>query len=355
MGAMPNVKLAVVGLGIGGQIHLRRIKDNPDVALDALIAPDRPANRTFAEREGVPLFQSIHDCLRERAVDGVIIASPNACHAEHARACIDAGVAALLEKPITADLAEAAALAAYSTSRNARLLIGHHRAHSSFVKAAAETVASGAIGPVVSVMGSAQFYKPDAYFRDGGWRTRAGGGPVLINFIHEVDILRRVVGDITHVHAVASNAFRGFAVEDTAAITVRFGNAALGSFLVSDTAATSASWEQTTKENTAYAYYPDDCYLISGTNGSLSLPTMQIKSFPNGSDKSWTTPFSVRYLPVSPADPIAEQLRHFVDVIQGRSLPLVTAADGYRNLHIASAILTSAATGRTIDVSGSPA
>ena len=93
--------------------------------------------------------------------------------------------------------------------------------------------------------------------------------------IHEVDNLRAMVGEIVAVQALLSNATRGFEVEDTVAIGLRFANGTLGTFLLSDTAASPKSWEQTSRENTAYAACDDeDAYTLVGTRGSLGVPTM---------------------------------------------------------------------------------
>lgn len=100
------------------------------------------------------------------------------------------------------------------------------------------------------------------------WRSQPGGGPILINPIHEIGNLRSLCGDITAVQAMASHASRGLAVEDTTAIVLRFANGALGSFVLSDTAASARSWEQTSGENPAYDSHDDeDCYLVAGTPG----------------------------------------------------------------------------------------
>ncbi len=94
-----------------------------------------------------------------------------------------------------------------------KLLVGHHRRHSPILHKAVEIVTSGILGPLVGVMGSAVFYKPDAEgYYDGAnaWRRQPGGGPILINMIHEIGNLRAMVGEIVAVQAFASSATRGF-------------------------------------------------------------------------------------------------------------------------------------------------
>ncbi len=147
------------------------------------------------------------------------------------------------------------------------------------------------------------------------------------------------------MQAFASQAIRGFPVEDTVAINLRFANGALGTFMLSDTAASPRSWEQTSQENKAYASDDDeDCYVISGTNGSLSVPTMRLKTYPRPEDRSWWKPFEVR------DDPLKHQIEHFGAVIRGEAEPLVSARDGLLNLTITEAIAEAARTGRVIEL-----
>lgn len=340
---MKKLKITVVGVGIGGKIHIQSLKSNDFAVLDSIVAPARNLNYEISKKEQVPIFHTIEDCIRTQKPDGIVIASPNRFHEDHAKTCIKYKIPILIEKPITSCVNEGLELCELIEKTRAKVLIGHHRAYNPILTSARSVINQGRLGEIVSVMGSAQFYKPDYYFDDGPWRKMPGGGPILINMIHEIDNLRRLVGEISHVQAIASNKIRKFPVEDTVVINFVFKNNALGSFVLSDTAATSRSWEQTTQENLAYPSYPNEnCYLISGTKGSLAIPTMVLKYYPDNTPQSWWTPFSEETINFSRANPIDLQLNHFLDVIKGRSDPMVTAYDGYKNLLISEAIRESA-------------
>jgi predicted dehydrogenase len=261
-----------------------------------------------AQAAGVALYTSLEHLLAQERPDAVILATPNALHLAHALVCVQAGLPFLLEKPITPTVAEAEQLVAAIEQAKARALIGHHRAHSPIMAQAKAIVQSGRLGRLVCVMGSAMFYKPAHYFDDAPWRRAIGGGPILINLIHEIHNLRMLCGDIVAVQAMSSNAVRGFQVEDTAVINLEFASGILGTFLLSDTAASAKSWEQTSQENKDYSTYgEEDCYVIAGDMGSLSVPTMRLKTYPKASDRSWFKPFQVD-VPDPPAIQWSQQL-----------------------------------------------
>jgi predicted dehydrogenase len=284
----------------------------------------------------------------------VILATPNQLHVEHALACIAAGVPCLLEKPIAPTVREAETLVKEVDRAGAKVLIGHHRAHSPIMARAKQLIDEGRLGKLVAVMGSAVFYKPDEYFQDAPWRKQIGAGPILLNMIHEVHNLRMLCGDIVAVQAIASHAVRGFPVEDTVAINLRFASGALGTFLLSDTAACARSWEQTSRENKAYATYPDeDCYVIAGTFGSLSIPTMRVKTYATAEDRSWWKPFQQSVAELTRDDPLAHQIEHFGRVVRGEAAPIVSARDGLQNLRITEAIAEAARSGSVVDTTPS--
>jgi predicted dehydrogenase len=317
--------------------------------LSAIVDPAPDAKDTAA-KAGVPLYGSLAELFEKDRPDGVVLATPNQLHVEHALQCIAAGVPTLLEKPVAPTVKEAEEVVRAAERAGARILIGHHRAHSPIMARAKQLIDEGRLGRIVAVMGSAVFFKPDEYFADAPWRREVGGGPILLNMIHEVHNLRMLCGDITAVQAFSSRATRGFPVEDTVAINLRFASRALATFMLSDTAACARSWEQTSQENKAYPTYPDeDCYVIAGTFGSLSIPTMRLKTYAKAEDRSWWKPFEVSIAELKRDDPLAHQIEHFGRVIRGEASPIVTARDGLQNLRITEAIVEAARTGSIVD------
>ena len=342
-------QLAVAGAGAIGRRHLELIQASPRTRLCAVVDPS-PAAAGLADSLGVPHCASLEALFAQQMTDAVILATPNHLHVPGALLCAQHGVPALIEKPVADSLAAGQQLADALAGQPTPMLVGHHRRHSSTLQLARCAIQSGQLGRVVTVMGSAQFYKPDSYFEQGAWRKEIGGGPILINLIHEMDNLRYLCGEVEAVHAIASNAVRQFVVEDTVVMTLRFSSGALGSFTLSDTVAAPRSWEQTSGENADYPRYAsEDCYFIAGTHGSLAVPTLRSWAYaPDEKEPGWHTPFVETTLALEAVDPLAAQLDHFCDVIAGKAAPIISVADALQSLRTVEAVRRSIATGKTV-------
>jgi predicted dehydrogenase len=343
------VRIAVAGSGLIGRRHIEEIDASSTAQLAAVVDPG-PAAAEVADRFGVPLYPSLRGLFDAEKPDGIILATPNQLHVDLGLECVAAGVPVLVEKPIGDTVQGATKLVEAAEAAGVPLLTGHHRNYSPIMATAREIVQSGVLGSIVAVVSTALFYKPDDYFDVGdGWRRQPGGGPILLNLIHEVNNLQSLVGDVVRVQATTSSATRGFPVEDTAAMVFTFAGGALGTFLLSDTAASPRSWEQTSQENTSYAAYPDeDCYHLAGTHGSLSVPTMRLRVF-RGS-RSWWEPFESTTVDLQRSDPLANQVAHFAAVIRGEVEPLCTGRDGLKTLQVVEAVVESARTGQPVDL-----
>ncbi len=350
---LPKVRIAVAGAGQIGRRHVEMIRKNLDCALAAIVDP-APAAAEYARSLGVPLHASLSELFARGRPDGIVLATPNQLHVEQALACIAARVPTLLEKPVADTLEAGIRLAEAVDASGVPVLVGHHRRHSAIMAKAVEVIESGALGKIVAVTGSVLFYKAEneGYF-DGpyAWRRQPGGGPILLNMIHEIGNLRSLAGEIAAVEAFTSNATRGFPVEDTAAIALRFASGALGTFILSDTAASDRSWEHTSGEDPRYAKAhtgEDDCYLVAGTFGSLAIPTMRLQRYASAAERSWHKPLEKSVFPLDMVDPLERQIAHFAEVIRGRAKPLVSARDGLQNLRVVDAIVEAARTGHVV-------
>jgi predicted dehydrogenase len=184
--------------------------------------------------------------------------------------------------------------------------------------------------------------KSDDYF-DIAWHRELGGGPVLTNLVHDIDNLRFICGEIVEVQALVSNKVRRFAVEDTAALLLKFASGAIGMVTVSDATPAPWSWELSSGENAAYPRQNQPCYLFAETKGSLAVPTMQFWSYP-GLD-GWYAPLTCAELTAPSFDPLVEQLRHFLAVIARRETPLISVEDAAGTLAVVEAGREAARTG----------
>lgn len=341
--------MAIAGAGLIGRRHIERVQKSSSCTLVGIADPS-PQAKALANTLAIPYFERLEPLLA-RKPEGVILATPNHLHVDQALACLAAGVTTLVEKPVAHSLEDGLHLTQAAARSDAKILVGHHRAHSSLMLQAHQLIQEGYLGELVAVTGCALFYKPDSYFEVAPWRTVKGGGPILINMIHEVHSLRMLCGEITQVQAFSSHQQRGFEVEDTVAINLRFASGALGTFILSDSAASAKSWELTSQEDASYPTYPDeDCYHIAGTKGSLSVPTLRLKRYGTGEEPSWWKPFETLHLDAERADPLERQLEHFCAVIRAEAEPRVTLFDGLQNLRVTDAISQAAASGEGVDL-----
>ena len=281
------------------------------------------------------------------AADGVVLATPNQMHVENGLECVRAGVPAIVEKPVATDVAGAETLVAAGEAAGVPLLVGHHRRHNQVVQKAQGIIRSGALGTISAVHVMCWFFKPDDYF-DVAWRRQPGGGPVFLNLIHDVDLLRCLCGEIETVQALESNVVRGHPVEETAAVLLRFAGGAVGTINISDTIVGPWSWELTARENPGYPATDQACYLIGGTHGSLELPSLKLWRYRER--RSWWEPLDATTLPCGFEAPLVRQMRNFAAVIRGAAAAVAPAREGLETLRVIEAVKRSASTGETVSL-----
>jgi predicted dehydrogenase len=261
---------------------------------------------------------------------------------------VERGIACLMEKPVCDTVGAGLKLARASAEANVPVLVGHHRRHSPDIRQARRLVAEGALGDLVAVSGMCLVDKPDAYFGEA-WRREPGGGPILINLIHEIDCLRFICGEVRSVRAFASNRVRGFSVEDTASMALEFESGALGTFILSDAVASPWAWEFTSNQALYFPHQPGAHLFLGGRKASLSVSDMQLWRHAREGE-SWQDPFVREFRPGERSSAYSNQLEHFLAVIRRQTAPASDAADATVTLATTLAVAIAAAEDRSVPV-----
>ena len=344
-GAGP-VRLAVIGAGWVGAKHARLAAAQADCELVA-ICDAAADSRALAQTLGAQHYDDYRALIDRQpldgeALDGVVVATPTASHAEIGIACAERGLHLLIEKPIAADLESAHQLVDAAARNGVTLAIGHHRRFSTAVGAAREIVRGGEIGRLVGFHGFWMLLKEPAYFKTG-WRSGAGAGPVMINLSHDIDCLRTICGDIASVRAIVTNSGRGGPVEDTAALLLELEGGAVGTVLASDAAPSPWSYEATTGENSDFFQTGEACYYFFGTEGALAFPRLELWRYEAQDAVGWRQPIARQTRMIAPVDPLAVQMAHFCRVVAGLEAPRVDGRDATKTLASTLAILAAGA------------
>ena len=349
MSKQGRVRLASIGAGMIGQVHARVLARLDECEYVALCDAD-PVKEKMAAELGTTYYRDAREMMDREKLDGVVISVPNEMHEAVSTGCAERGLHIFMEKPIATTLESADRMIANARKNNVRILVGHHRRFNPLINAARDAVRSGELGNLVGVSVLWCMYKPSEYFVAGDWRRRKGGGPLLINTIHEMDNLRYVCGEISRVYAEVSNTTRGFEVEDTVSVSVRFKDGALASILMSDTAPSLWGYECTTGENPFFYPTKGDIYRYLGTKASLTFPGLVKVHYADPAKVGWQHPITTTQLAAPKHDTYVEQMRHFCRVVKGEDEPRTSGEDGRRTLEVIMAVAESGQTNRPIDV-----
>ncbi|KAJ9138179.1 Oxidoreductase [Pleurostoma richardsiae] len=335
---MGSLRFAVIGAGLIGPRHARTVAANPSTDLVAIVDPLQGGVDLASELK-TSYYRTIADLLASKdKPDAAIICTPNHTHVPIAKELSSGGVHVLIEKPFSTDIPSGKELLEHLGTTGVKALVGHHRRFNPYMVTTKEIVSSGKLGKIVAISGIWATFKPLDYFASPGeWRRGKTGGVVLINLIHELDLMHFLFGPITSVHAEKTVSQRGYEAEEGAVLTLRFKSGVVGSFILSDHTPSPHNFESGTGENPLIPKTGQDFYRVFGTEASLSVPDMTVWSY-KGTQKSWHQELIRETVPVQEGVPFELQLEHFVRVIHGEEEPSCTSRAGLGALLVCQAV-----------------
>ena len=350
-----KINIVIIGGGLIGPRHASSIFYNPSTHLLALIdpAPHGPATALSLSTHHFPSIASLLSSSLPKP-DAAIICTPNKTHVSIALELIAAGIDILVEKPISTSIPEGLQLIAAAKGKGVKVLAGHHRRFNPYLLAAKKALDENSLGQVIAVQGTWCLRKSEAYYDGiGEWR-RSGesGGVVLINLVHEVDLLQYLLGPVTMVSALETAKTRDFDAEEGAAIIFRFESGVVGSFLLSDSTPSPWNFEGGTGENPTIPQVGGEdaaggFYRIMGTKGSLSVPDLTMWT------GEWNEKLGREDLEVQKnIVPFDEQIEHFARVVTGSEKPRCTAEEALSAMVVCEAVKEAMRSGMWVEIDG---
>lgn len=322
------VCIGLVGCGRIAQTYLDALKNVDECRLVAVADARENVARSVAAQYGA-VAHADYRSLLESAIDAAIICTPPGTHAEVAGFFLDNGVHVLCEKPLAVTLLEAEELVAKADRANRLVMMASKFRYVDDVVKAKGIVDSGILGEAI-LFENVFCSKVDMRSRWNSDRSMSGGGVLIDNGTHSVDIARYLLGPIVKVRAEEGRRVQRLDVEDTCRLFFRTAREAMG--------AVDLSWS-IHKERDAFIE-------VFGPEGVLSIGWKSSK-YRQSEKLDWVT-FGKGY---DKTQAFASQLRNFAGSIRGRELPLITAEDGLESVRVIEAAYRSMERDKWIEVS----
>ena len=229
---MSRHRVGIVGLGMALKPHLKSLEELSDrVDIAACFTPSAERRQAFAAANAHPVVDRLDAILADRGIDIVFLLTPPTSHLELVEQCAAAGKHVLLEKPtdVTAERAAAAVAAMAKAERKFAVMLQHRFRDAS--RKLRLAVDGGELGALVSGSASIRWWRTPEYFAQPGrgMKARDGGGVLITQAIHTLDLFQSLTGPIARVAAFAATSpLRQIDTEDMVGAGIAFANGALG-------------------------------------------------------------------------------------------------------------------------------
>jgi UDP-N-acetyl-2-amino-2-deoxyglucuronate dehydrogenase len=345
---MPDsLGFALIGCGVIGRTHAEAIASVEGAHLAVACSRTPETARRLAEEYGAAWCTDVRQAVARPDVDAVSVCTPSGLHAGPTLAAFDAGKHVLVEKPMEITLEKADQMIAAADRARRWLGVIYQMRFNPAMRYLKAAVDGGKLGRITLGEASVKWYRSPDYFRSAGWRgARAlnGGGALMSQAIHHVDLLLWMMGPVRSVSGYADTLLHSIEVEDTLVASLRFESGALGVI-----EATTAAFPRLS-----------DRLEIAGTQGSVRVEDRQLRFryfagedggdvglYGLKSDRGWR---AAEQVPLAGEGGHAAQIADFVEAVREDRPPAVDGREGRRSLALVSAIYEAARTGHQVRV-----
>ena len=339
-----KIGFGIIGCGVIADFHANALFGLSEEAVLVGVADARlPAAERFAKEKQVRAFASVEEMLACPEIDVVTICVPSGLHAELAIKAANAGKHIIVEKPMAITKEQLDAMEEACERNGVMLSSVAQSRFTSGVRKAKQAIEDGYLGKMVCADVYMKFNRTQEYYNTGGWRgTKAmdGGGALMNQGIHGVDLLLYLAGDVKSVYAVSKTLARQIEVEDTLSAVLEFKSGATG--VIQATTSVYPGYPRRLELNgDKGTIVLEEGNLIRWDMEDTTLPAVTLKSNVRSS-ASTPTDFS--------ADNHTKQFKDVIQALRGGTKPLVDLREGRRAVDLILAIYKSAEERRVIEL-----
>lgn len=339
------VGVGIVGAGVIGNVHADALGDIEDASVVAIAEPREEAGQALASKTGATWYASYTDLLANDDVDLVILATPSGLHPDQAVLAAEAGKNIITEKPMGITAAGIdRMIEAVETNDVDMAVIFQNRLSRDIVKVK-RAIEAGMIGKPVLGNAAIHWHRTQDYFdANGGWRGTwefDGGGSLMNQGIHTVDLLQWIMGGVASVSANIATLVHDIATEDTASASVVFRSGALGT--IQGTTTAGKDWPVKVE--------------IIGTGGKAVIEAGSLTHWEGDSELTdeLLAPTDREFVEGwAPDEPFGashrRQLRVIIEALQNGDTPPIPPREARKAVDIILAIYESAQHGRCVSI-----
>jgi predicted dehydrogenase len=320
--------LGLVGCGRISQSWIEAIKQCKHIQLESIMDVNPEFLKTITELTKAAAFTDLEQFIHHKKLDGVIISSPPSTHREVACKLMEAGISVICEKPLALTLQDGIHMYDLAKKNDVVLMMGSKFRYVEDIIRTKSIIATGMLGKI-------HFYSNQFCSQVnmvGRWNSNpqiSGGGVIMDNGPHAIDIIRYLLGPIAKIFAHESTRAPGLEVEDTATISVITKSNVISTI--------NLSWSINLLSNSYIEIYGTDGAIKVGWKDSL---------YQHSGHPSWIS-YGVGYQKIGA---FKSQLENFITTVHGTHEPIITPEDGLASIGIIEAAYESLRTGKWVEV-----